>query len=313
MRTRNIKSHQSNIPVLKYSENPSEDSMWTSLYGNVLHPDFSHPTFFRHNGANVNLFNWYNQDTVYLIGRGPSLGKIVENKTVKNLLLHPSIVKFGMNTSPEILDNRVNLWAGVDKLRKFPESIYKNPNIMKFLPMNRYQVTYEGNEVDAERGVAYKSDHHVLACHCANTVGVQTFLLEQGIKTQMSFGNSYLGSTAVLYGYYKGMKSVFLFALKICLLLGFKKIVLLGVDFDMNTTAPYYLNTLSDYNKFHVDHNNKLYVTLSPLMKEIYNLLESGVSGYKTKIFTANKIKSMPFIPTINIKEELEQEIQTKS
>lgn len=315
MRSRKINKMGTNIPVISHTDDPQNDPNWTSFYGNILHPDFSNPVFFRHNGVNMNFFNWYNGDTVYLIARGPSIAKHLENKEVRKLLLHPSIVKYGMNTSPEIIDNHVNLWSGVDKMRKFSSSILKNPNIMKFIPMNRYQVISDGTKdgMDSEKGIAYKDDKHRYTCHCPNTVGVQTFLLEEHPKSQMSFGNSYLGSTAVLYGYYKGMKSVFLFTLKVCILLGFKRIIMLGVDFKMSNDTPYYKNTAADYPKFHIDHNNKLYNTLGPQMKDINRLLKTGESGYRTKILTATPIESMPFIESINLKEELEREIETKS
>jgi hypothetical protein len=305
---------KTNIPVISYTNDPEEDPMWTSFYGNMLHPDYSHPCFFRHNGASLNLFNWYNGDTVYIIARGPSIGTYLENKEIRKMLMHPAIVKFGMNTSPEIVDNQVNLWAGLDKMRKFPASIFKNPNIMKFVPMNRFNIMSDGTKnINQDKAIAYMDGHPKYTCLCPNTVGVQTFLLEQHPKGQMSFGNAYLGSTGVLYGYYKGMKSVFLFTLKLCILLGFKRIVLLGVDFTMDKSTPYYQNTSSDYPKFHVDHNNKLYTVLTPLIKEIHGLLESGASGYKTKIVTAKTIESMPFIETVNLKEELKREIARKS
>jgi len=303
-----------NIPVIRNTDNLKEDPMWASYYGNVLHPDMSHPTFFRYNLQNIPLFNWYNGDTVYIIARGPSIGKFLEDKQIHKMLLHPAIVKFGMNSSPDILDNQVNLWAAVDKVSKFDKSIMKNPNIMKFIPMNRFQYAFYGNKnTETHKTVAYKEDFHKYSCLCPNTVGVQSFLLEQHPKGQMSFGSAYLGSTAILYGYYKGIKSVFLFTLKLCILLGFKKVVLLGVDFNMNPQEPYYKKTAADFQKFHVDHNNNLYTTLSPIVKEIYNTLESGESGYTTKIVTANPIESMPFIKTINLKEELTKEIDSKS
>lgn len=311
MRNNKIDGSKINIPIVSYTNEPTEDPTWTSLYGNVLHPDFSHPCFFRHNGSNLNLFNLYNGETVYIVARGPSISTHLEDKETKDLLLHPSIVRYGMNTSPEVVDYNVNLWSGVDKMSKFQEQIFKNPNIMKFVPMNRFQVMNDGSD-SAQRGksIAYKNKY---VCHCPNTVGVQSCLLEQQPKGQMSFSSAYLGTTAALYGYHKGMKSVLLFTLKICILLGFKKIVLLGVDFNMNPAEPYYKNTAKDYQKNHIDHNNKLYSTLAPIIKGIYKSLDSGESGYNTKIVTATPIESMSFIETINLKEELEKEIESKS
>lgn len=314
MRNNKASDMKIGIPVLQHTDDPQNDQMWTTFYGNLVHPDYSHPVFFRPNNQNVHLFNWYNGDTVYIIARGPSIGKYLEDKETCKLLSHPSICKFGMNSSPEIIDYNVNLWAGVDKLTKFPAAIYKNPNIMKFVPMNRFQVMNDGSKnQDRDKAVAYKDGQNVYIGHCPNVCGIQTFLLEQHPNTRMNFSSAYLGSTACLYGYYKGMKSVFLFTLKTCILLGFKKIVLLGVDFTMSNDQPYYKQTASDYQGFHVDHNNKLYTTLSPLIKDIYKCLESGESGYKTKIVTATPIASMPFIESINLKRELKDEIDRKS
>lgn len=314
MRMTKNKGIPTNVPIISHVDDPCEDPMWTSFFGNILHPDYIHPCFFRHNGANLNFFNWYNGETVYLIARGPSIGKHLEDKETKKLLMRSEIVKFGMNTSPEILDNNVNLWAGVDKLTKFPSSIFKNPNIMKFVPMNRFQILQDGSrDIEQDKNMAYKEGGKKFSCLCPNTVGIQSFLLEQDPKSKMSFGNAYISSTAVLYGYYKGMKSVFLFTLKLCILLGFKRVVMLGVDFNMNPETPYYKNTASDYPRFHVDHNNKLYKTLVPLIKEIHKLLESGSTGYKTKLLTATPIESMPFIETVDLKEELRQEIELKA
>ena len=100
--------------------------------------------------------------------------------------------------------------------------------------------------------------------------------------------------------------------LKLCLLLGFKRIVLLGIDFKMEYSEPYYKSSSQEFQKHYVDHNNNLYGTLSPLVKSIYKILQSGDSGYQTEIVSATKIDALPFIETINLKDELEKEIDFK-
>ena len=300
------------IPVLQYTENPQDDPLWTMLYGSITHPDFNHPTFLRHNNQQVNLFNMYNDETVYLIGRGTSLGTILEDSDLKTLLYNKTVVKYGMNTSPEIMDFNVNLWSAVDRMTKFSSRIIKNPNIMKFIPMNRFQVNnFDMRQKDCERTVGYKKNKKLVhACLCPNMIGVQTFLLEQHPK--LSFGNIFLGSSAVPYGFYNGQKSVLLFSIKVCLLLGFKKIVLIGVDFKMDRENPYYKMNKNKFNNFHILHNNKLYKTLAPKIKEVCKILDSGKSIYKSSIVTATPIETMPFIPVINLKESLGEDIIRK-
>jgi len=303
------------IPVLEYTENAAGDPLWTTFFGHLVHPDYSHPVFFRHNGSNVDLFNLYNGGTVYLIGRGPSLKKFVENGKIRSMLQHPAIVTYGMNTSPEVLNYDVNIWSCVDSIMKFPKQIAKNPNIMKLIPMNRFKNhNFDCRTKDDRRTLAYQEgSKKVYAGLLPNIFGVQTFLISQDSVKHITFGNAFLSCPAVLYGYYKGHKCVFLFALKLCLLLGFKRIVLIGIDFKMDKNEPYYKNTADDYNEFHVQHNNRLYDALSPLIQEIFTLLKKKKSQYRCNIVTANPIEALPFIPVVKLSEILQEDIERRT
>ena len=296
------------IPILTHTGSPQSDPEWRMVYSGISHKDSHNPTFFRHNYNSVNLFNLYEGETVYLIGRGPSLGEFVENKEIKELLLHPTIVRYGMNSSPEVIDNRVSIWSGVDKVSKFSPLVYKNPNILKLIPMHR--LVSDGSKPNTNMGKDKLAYDNVHISNCPNTIGVQCCLIEESKK--LSFGSAFLGAPAVLFGVKHGSKSVFLFSLKICLLLGFSKIVLIGIDFDMDINQPYYKMGRDSHNAFHTKHNNKLYKNLTPKIKEIYDILKSNKNIYKSQIYTAKEITSMPFIPTINLKEDLAETIKIK-
>jgi len=220
-----------------------------------------------------------------------------------------------MNTAADIFNNNVNLWCGVDRMTKFSPQIAKNPNITKFIPMNRLMPSnFDLRNADTKRNLAYmNSDEKKYAALCPNTIGVQTYIVTKQTTKNVTFGNAFLNCPPVLYGVLKGHKSVLLFAIKICLLLGFKKIVLLGVDFKMDQKEPYYKNNSSDYNQFHVQHNNRLYASLTPHMQEIVKLLHGNKSQYRCKISTAVPIEAMPFIPTVNIQQQLEADINRKT
>ena len=88
-----------------------------------------------------------------------------------------------------------------------------------------------------------------------------------------------------------------------------KKIVLLGVDFKMDYKVPYYKNTAEKYNKFHVDHNNKLYANITPNIQKIYKLLKDNYKYKNINIVSGSPIASMPFIEQVDINNVLDDEI----
>jgi hypothetical protein len=299
------------IAVIENSPKPDENPVFTSVFSHRRHPYYSSPTFFRHNHLPVHLTDIYHGETCYLIGRGPSLGKFMENAEIKDLLLHPAIIKYGMNSSPEVLNYNCQLWSGVDRMNKFPKQIFKSPGILKMVPSNRfYQRGFHPlTGRDNQEFIAYDRCY---ISHCPNTIGVYSYLLNDDTKGRISFANSFFSSSQILYGYYKSFKSVMLFALRVAIELGFKKIVLVGVDFKMDTNLPYYKESIEKYSKFHVDHNNSLYQWLAPTINEIYTLLTMKVEGFTSELLTASPIAMMPFIPVIDLKKTLSDEIKQK-
>ena len=90
------------VPILEDSDDPENDVLWTSVFGNKLHPDFQEPVFFRHNMSSVNLMGSFRGETCFLIGRGPSITNYIDDKECFELLNNPSVVKYCMNTSLEL-------------------------------------------------------------------------------------------------------------------------------------------------------------------------------------------------------------------
>lgn len=300
------------ITVVENYKDPEHNPVWTSVFGNTRHPDLAQPVFLRHNNLPMNIIDLYHGETCYLIGRGPSLTPILEDKETRELLMHPTTMRYGMNTSPAVIGYNCQLWTGVDRMTKFPSQILKNPSILKMIPLNRYYLRgyHISKGKEQQETIAYGD---TFTANCPNTIGVHCYLLNDDTKGKISFGKSFLSSPSVLYGYYRGFKSVMLFSMKIAILLGFKKIVFLGVDFKMNAVNPYYKQDLENYSKFHVDHNNNLYQFLAPTIKEIHELLKAKTNGYNVELLTATKIDMMPFVPVINLKDLLKSEVSRKS
>lgn len=301
-----------NITIIENFKNKEDSPVWSSIYGHTLHPEFKQPSFLRYNNSTINLIDLYHGETCYLIGRGPSVGKFLEDKETKDFLLNPFVMKYTMNTSPQVIDFNCNFWSGVDRMTKFPKQIFKNPSIQKFIPLNRYyQRGYSMTKAkDETETIAFDTKK---TANCSNTIGVNCYLLHEDTKKTINFSESFLSNPSVLYGYYKGYKSVLLFSLKVIMLLGFRKIVFVGVDFKMDSQTPYYKETLEKYSKFHVDHNNQLYKFLADEIKNIQVLLQKRTYGYSVEFYSANKIDLMPFIPVIDLKKTLRDEIAFKS
>jgi hypothetical protein len=292
------------IPVLRHTKDPKNDPLWCQIFGHISHSDYGRSVFTRPNGDPVNLYNIYKDQTCFLIGRGPSLGKYLENKEIMSLLMNPSIVKYSMNDGPECLNYNCQLYTCTDRPTKFAKRIWKNPNIMKLIAENR--VLYHKDN-SKNKNIAYDN---VYVSSCPNIYSVFTYLIDNRDSKKINFVNSYFSSPAVLYGYHNGIKSTFLSVLKISLLLGFKKIVLIGIDLEMKQDNPYYGKGPKSYPKFHIDHNNKLYDFITPLLENIVNRLRDKNCNYNSQIVTAKEIKALPCIPVIDLKKELKSALK---
>jgi hypothetical protein len=293
-----------NIPVLQHTKEPKNDPLWQRIFGHISHSDYSCSVFSRPNGDPINLYNIYKDQTCFIIGRGPSLSRVVENRETMALLMNPSIVKYSMNDGPDCLGYNCQLYTCTDRPTKFNEKIWKNPNIMKLISENR--VLYH-RQNSTNKNIAYKN---VYVASCPNVYSIFTYLIDNRDSDKINFVNSYFSSPAVLYGYHNGIKCTLLAVLKLALLLGFSRIVLIGVDFEMNHDQPYYGKGKKAYPKFHIDHNNKLYKFVAPLLGDIVKQLNEKSSNYKCNVVTARKIKALPFIPEVDLKKELKKALK---
>jgi len=296
------------IPILRYTNKPKEDPIWNEIFGQTFHSDYVKNVFLRPNGEPVNLYNLYRGQTCYLICRGPSLGSYLEDKETYNLLMNDKIVKYCINDSPDCIDYNCQLYSCTDKPIKFNKNIWKNPNIMKIVSKNRVMST--NNMANQRMQIAYnEGKNQVHISTCPNLFALYTYIIDSKDVDNIDFVHSYFSSPAVLYGYHNGIKSTFLVALKVAMLLGFDKIVLVGVDFNMKNENPYYGKDNKSYPKFHIQHNKKLYDTTAPLISNICRYLDEGKGAYECKIVSAKKINAISNISEINLKEMLKKDI----
>ena len=184
------------------------------------HPVRNSPMFFRDNGMNVDLIDLYRNAPVFLILNGPSFAKVNHD-----LLRQPGVLTFGINNGAHLF--RPDFWTCVDNPTRFMKSIWADPKITKFVPMAHYRKPIW----DAER----KALSEELVAEFPNVIGFrrnEKFNAKQWLwEDTINWGN---------HGNLGGGRSVMLSALKICYLLGFRRIFLLGCDFRMDESNHYW-------------------------------------------------------------------------
>lgn len=260
----------------------------------------------RPDGSDINLIDLYKGKTCFLIGNGPSLSLSIENE----LLFDPRIFKYTMNNSIEPMRYNTNIWSCVDRPGKFNKQSFQNTNFLKLLPKHRI-IKSDKNRKSKEDVTGYNDNGKtILTRNCPGVVSVDTFYVEK--QKQRNFIEEYINSDKVTYGIMGGHKSVLLFTLKNVLLMGFSKVILIGVDLTMNMDNPYYNKSRTDYKighlKNHVNHNNRLYGFLIESLNGINRVLSNDKTKYNCEIYTSKRINGVT-IPEIDINDVLREEI----
>jgi hypothetical protein len=185
------------------------------------HPMQYHPMFFRRTGSPIDTVNMYSKG-VFLICNGPSFTAVDQTK-----LKQPGVMTFGVNNGAHVF--RPNLWACVDDPSRFMSSIWEDPTITKFVPMAHLEKPIWDAQTDA------LSDK--LVGDCPSMVGYR--------RNEMFNANIWLHEDTINWGNHAnlgGGRSVLLSAIRICHLLGFRKVYLLGCDFNMSRTDKYWFD-----------------------------------------------------------------------
>jgi len=246
---------------------------------------------------NVDLYNIYKGYPIFLCLSGPSLARFDLPK-----IREAKAMSFGVNNSWSVW--RPDFWTHADGPEKFLRSRWLDPTITKFVPSplrnGKLRTKLPSGEFEETKetpgncpGVFYYPRnlhfHH------------ETFLTESSVNWGCS------GKERCSVGM-KGARSCMLAALRLCYILGFRKIYLLGADFEMKMGEQNYAFE-QDRHKGSVNGNNGTYNTLKkrfkacqPLFKEkkleIYNCnLESKLDVFPFKTFDEAIMECRNFIP----------------
>ncbi|MEZ5434706.1 MAG: hypothetical protein R3F31_26780 [Verrucomicrobiales bacterium] len=233
----------------------------------------SAPMFFRENGMNVDLVNvWYGQ-SVFLILNGPSFASIDQA-----LLRRPGILTFGVNNGSHVF--RTNFWTCVDDPKRFMGSIWRDPAIMKFVPMAHFQKPIWDHITVSESVLKVGECPGVLGYRRNERFDAQQWLHEDTVN----WGN---------HGKLGGGRSVMLAALRICFLLGFRQVYLLGCDFYMSADCRYWFPEQRSVNAIHgnmAGYNS---------MDRYFNELKPHFDSAGFKVFNCNRLSNLKVFPFV--------------
>jgi predicted O-methyltransferase YrrM len=207
--------------------------------------------------------------SVFLICGGPSFEDVD-----RELLSQSGIVTMAVNNSPRSF--RPNLWCAIDPTQRFLPSIYRDPNILKFLP----------------RAYSKKSGSPVIGFTTNLKFDSETFLDELSVNYGSSSGDG-------------GGRSVMLAAIKILYVLGFTKIYLLGVDFKMEKDKANYHFT-ENTSDWSIKSNNYTYGKLT----ERFTLLKPELESRGVEVFNCNPNSALSVFPYKSMDDAINEALE---
>lgn len=228
------------------------------------------PTLWDASGRPVDLINRYYGDSAFLICSGPSL-----NTLDLSLLEKPGIIKMGVNNSPSIV--RPDFWTHVDSPDRFLKSIWFDPKITKFVPSTHKEKPLWDNTT--------KKPLESKPKNCSNTF---FYKMKSGFNPEawvteevFNWGNADKQEFVFEGVTHRGGRSCMLPAMKLLIIMGFRKIYLVGADFNMDISQPYAFS--QEKSKGGCKGNNNTYKTLNAYFRSLKPYLKQlGVSVYNT-------------------------------
>lgn len=201
------------------------------------------PFFYTRAGAVLPLEGMYRGGHAFLMANGPS---------VAELDLTPLHRRWVMTLNNGARTFRGNANCTVDDPGRFSLSMWLDPTILKFAPMSHFEKPLWDNRLVDEHGargmeqgaatgkagwVQRWEPSKLKLGDCPNVAGYrrnEKFHAPRWLNEEtVNWGN---------HGKWGGGRSVLLAALRILFLLGFRKVYLLGVDFDMSATKRYHFD-----------------------------------------------------------------------
>jgi len=236
-------------------------------------------------GRRIDLANWYRGKSAFLIVNGKSLQALDLNA----LRERPGIVTMGVNNG--WLYYRPNLWTCVDDVTHFADVGWKDPSILKFVPVGKKAHRLRIRKKDGSFAESSFRIRQMPAClfYARNDeFNPDTFLTEPTVNWGMETHRKCpLG--------HKGSRSVMLAALRLLFYVGFRHVYIVGADFKMEEDAQNYVFP-QDRTANSVKGNNSTFRILNDRFDATQpHFLEAGFHVHNCT--PDSGLKSFPYVP----------------
>jgi len=214
---------------------------------------------------------------VFLIAGGPSFASVEKSQLKK-----PGVMTMTMNNA--VKSFRSNMWISVDDPTSFIKSVWFDPTIMKFAPLDSTEKFIFDNEKWEETKI-----------HVGDCPNVMYYRRNEHFRAAQ-----FLFESTVNWGCHKdqgGGRSVMHAAIRLLFYLGVRDIFLLGVDFKMDEETKYHFD--QDRSKGSQKGNSKTY----GLLIERLTQLKPYFAQHGLNIYNCNPDSGLKIFPFIDVEE----------
>jgi len=236
------------------------------------------------------LVNFYAGGSAFLVCGGPSLTQLDLSLLKQRGVLVAAFNNVAATTV------QPNLWVSSDPVGHFCDIIWRDPTILKFVPLSRMNNNirvWEGDKL--VEGPVVSSMPSLIWYDLRSGFIADRWLYEP----ECVWGNE--GANAGDAGY-TGARSTMLSAIKILFVLGIRTIYLLGADFKMEVGKDNYAFPQAR-SRESVSHNNRTYEVLV----KRFELLLPYFEKENFEIFNCNFQSNLRVFPFISYEEALER------
>ncbi|MCE9531543.1 MAG: hypothetical protein K8T89_10545 [Planctomycetes bacterium] len=249
------------------------------------------PMLFSRDAHNVFLGDMYRGNAAFLICGGPSL-----RDHDLSLLQQRGILSLAVNNAAAVV--RPTLWTSVDDPGNFTDSIWRDPGILKFVPLCHMEKTFRIR--DAAGKLVPSTDRVGDMPAVFGFRRNENFVPDQWLyEDTFNWGNH---SELVDSAGNKGSRSVFYVALRLLFYLGVRKVFLIGCDFRMADGKRNYAFD-QDRSRSAVSNNNETFHILNVRLEQLKPHFDKA--GFK--VFNCTPESGLKVFPALRYEDALAQ------